>query len=200
MEAIGDVIYEYGGGLYVNMTNRCPCRCEFCIRNMTDALGQADSLWLKREPSVTEVIETLQQWDLGKYRELVFCGYGEPMERLPELLEICRCVKEQKELRCRVNTNGLADLIQGKRTAPSLSGWVDALSISLNAASAKKYEQLCHPIFGERAYEAIMDFTSDAKRYVKDITMSVVGGTIPPEDIETCRGIAAELGVKFRVR
>ena len=68
-EEIGDVLYDYGRGLYANITNRCPCRCEFCIRDMTDSLGSADSLWLKREPTVEEVIAMLKEWDLNAYEE-----------------------------------------------------------------------------------------------------------------------------------
>ena len=76
MEYIGDVLYDYASGLYVNLTNRCPCRCEFCIRTMVDSLGDADTLWLKREPSAEEVKEMLKEWNLGpdlssKYDEIV---------------------------------------------------------------------------------------------------------------------------------
>ena len=88
MEYIGDVFYDYAGGIYANITNKCPCRCEFCIRDMVDSLGGADSLWLKREPGLEEIFELLAQWDLSRYSELVFCGYGEPTERLDDLLEI----------------------------------------------------------------------------------------------------------------
>ncbi|MCI6012280.1 MAG: TIGR04100 family radical SAM protein [Firmicutes bacterium] len=201
MEAIGDVLYDYASGLYANLTNRCPCRCEFCIRNMTDSLGDADSLWLKREPTVEEVKEMLGEWDLSKYTELVFCGYGEPMERLEDVLQLCRYVKETTHLKTRINTNGLSDLLHGRRTAPELSGLVDAISISLNAPSAEKYDRLCHPKFGLEAWPAILRFTEEVKRYVPDVTMSVVGGTIPEEDVEVCRQIAqTKLGVKFRVR
>ena len=201
MEAIGDVLYDYASGLYANLTNRCPCRCEFCIRNMTDSLGDADSLWLKREPTVEEVKEMLGEWDLSKYTELVFCGYGEPMERLEDVLQLCRYVKETTHLKTRINTNGLSDLLHGRRTAPELSGLVDAISISLNAPSAEKYDRLCHPKFGLEACPAILRFTEEVKRYVPDVTMSVVGGTIPEEDVEVCRQIAqTKLGVKFRVR
>ncbi|MCI8609088.1 MAG: radical SAM protein [Firmicutes bacterium] len=201
MEYIGDVIYDYASGLYVNMTNRCPCRCEFCIRNMVDALGDADSLWLKREPTVEEVIHLLGQWDFAKYEELVFCGYGEPMERLSDLLEICRWVKANTHLKRRINTNGLSDLIHGRRTAPELTGLVDAVSVSLNAADGAKYDRLCHSDFGLAAFPAILEFTQDVKNYVPDVTMSVVGGAIPREDVEVCRQIAEkDLGVKFRVR
>ena len=206
MEYIGDVLYDYASGLYVNMTNRCPCSCEFCIRTMADSLGGADSLWLKREPSAEEVKEMLKEWNVGpgmlpKYDEIVFCGYGEPLERLEDVLEICRYVKQTTGLRTRINTNGLADLIHGKPTAWMLSELVDAVSISLNAASAEKYDQLCHPKFGMEAWPAILKYTQDVKSYVSDVTMSVVSGTIPREDIEVCRRIAEkDLGVKFRVR
>ena len=201
MEYIGDVLYDYASGLYANLTNRCPCRCEFCIRTMVDSLGDADSLWLKREPTVDEVKESLKEWDLSKYTELVFCGYGEPMERLDNVLDLCRYIKETTNLKTRINTNGLSDLLHDRGTAPELKGLVDAISISLNAASAEKYDALCHPTFCLESWPAILKFTEDVKKYVPDVTMSVVGGTIPKEDVEICRYIAEEqLGVKFRVR
>ena len=201
MEYIGDVLYDYASGLYANLTNRCPCRCEFCIRTMVDSLGDADSLWLKREPAVDEVKELLKEWDLSKYTELVFCGYGEPMERLDNVLDLCRYIKGTTNLKTRINTNGLSDLLHGRETASELDGLVDAISISLNAASAEKYDALCHPKFGLESWPAILKFTKDVKQYVPDVTMSVVGGTIPQEDVEICRYIAEEqLGVKFRVR
>lgn len=201
MEYIGDVLYDYASGLYANLTNRCPCRCEFCIRTMVDSLGGADSLWLKREPSVDEVKELLKEWNLSRYTELVFCGYGEPMERLDDVLDLCRYIKETTHLKTRINTNGLSDLLHGRETAPELAGLVDAVSISLNAANAEKYNALCHPKFGIESWPAILKFTEDVKKYVPDVTMSVVGGTIPQEDVEICRKIAeGQLGVKFRVR
>jgi radical SAM enzyme (TIGR04100 family) len=198
-DEIGDVLYDYGRGLYANITNKCPCRCEFCIRDMTDALGSADSLWLKREPTVEEVIEMLKDWDLSDYDELVFCGYGEPMERLDDLLAIARYVKKNTDLTVRINTNGLSDLINGKETAPMLEGIIDSVSVSLNQSDAEKYNALCHPKFGPCAYPAMLKFTKDVKKYVKNVAMSVVG-VIPSSDIEACRKIAGDLGVPFRVR
>ena len=175
--------------------------CFISYRYVVDSLGDADSLWLKREPTVDEVKELLKEWDLSKYTELVFCGYGEPMERLDEVLALCRYIKGTTNLKTRINTNGLSDLLHGRETAPELYGLVDAISISLNAASAEKYDALCHPKFGLESWPAILKFTKDVKQYVPDVTMSVVGGTIPQEDVEICRYIAEEqLGVKFRVR
>lgn len=198
-EEIGDVLYDYGRGLYANITNRCPCRCEFCIRTMTDSLGSADSLWLKREPSVAEVVAMLQDWELSAYDELVFCGYGEPMVRLDELLAISKYVKENTHLKIRINTNGLSDLIHGRETAKELAGIVDTVSVSLNQCDPTKYAALCHPEFGERAFEAILNFTREVQKYVPHVAMSVVN-VIPEEDVDACRKIAENLGINLRVR
>lgn len=201
MEYIGDVFYEYGGGLYANLTNRCPCRCEFCIRDMVGALGDADSLWLRREPTLDEIKELLSEWDLSQFYELVFCGYGEPTERLGDLLETARLAKELcPSIRIRINTNGLSDLINKRDTTEDLRGIIDAVSVSLNAKGPEEYLALCHPRFGIGAFDAIIDYTRRVKEVVPDVTMSIVGGTIPRQDEGPCRNIAESLGVKFRIR
>ena len=204
MEYIGDVFYDYGGGLYVNMTNKCPCRCAFCIRDMVDSLGDADSLWLKREPSMEELLAMLKQQNLAAYDEIVFCGYGEPTERLDCLIAVCDYVKNDPllkgKLKTRLNTNGLSDLINNKPTAREFSGRLDAISISLNAPTAEKYNELCRPKFGIQSFDEILRFTQEVKQYVPDVTMSVVSGSISSQDVEECRKTAAKLGVKFRVR
>ena len=200
MEYIGDVIYDYGGGLYINMTNRCPCRCDFCIRTMTDSLGEADSLWLKREPSADELISMFDDRDLSRYDEVVFCGYGEPTERIDTMFSLCDHIRKTTDLKIRLNTNGLSDLINQKPTAEEIAGKLDAVSVSLNAPTARKYLKLCHPDYGIGAFEAILDFTREIKQYMDDVAMSVVSSSISREDIEECRKIAGGLGVKFRVR
>lgn len=201
MEYIGDVFYEYGGGLYANLTNRCPCRCEFCIRDMVGALGGADSLWLRREPTLDEIKELLSEWDLSQFDELVFCGYGEPTERLSDLLETARLAKELcPGINVRINTNGLSDLINKRDTTGDLAGIIDAVSISLNAKGPEEYLALCHPRFGIGSFDAILDYTRRVKEVVPDVTMSIVGGTIPRQDERPCREIAESLGVKFRIR
>lgn len=199
IEEIGSVLYDYGRGLYANITNKCPCRCEFCIRDMTEGLGSADSLWLKREPTVDEIIKMLRDRNLGDYDELVFCGYGEPMERLNELLEISRYIKENTNLDVRINTNGLSDLINGKGTAPVLEGLIDTVSVSLNQCDAEKYQELCHPKYGMEAFPALLKFTEDVKDYVPNVAMSIVN-VIPEADVQACRVIAETLGVGLRIR
>lgn len=194
-----NIVYTYGGGLYVNMTNRCTNKCRFCVRQMTDGLGGADSLWLEREPEVWEVIEELKRFQAELYEEVIFCGYGEPVIRLPEILEVSRYLKEHTNTKVRINTNGLGDLIHGKRVAPMMEGLVDRLSVSLNEATPEAYNELCRPEFGEESFDAILRFIRDAKQYVEQVAVSVVS-CIPGESIEACRNIAQELQVEFKVR
>lgn len=198
-EQIGTVLYDYGCGLYANITNKCPCRCEFCIRDMTEGLGSADSLWLSREPSVSEVIKMLKDWDLNSFDELVFCGYGEPLERLDDLLEISRYIKKNTGLKVRVNTNGLSDLINEKKTAPLFKGLIDTISISLNQCNAEKYNGLCHPKYGLEAFPSLLEFTKNVKDYVPSVAMSIVN-VIPEADVRECKEIAEKMGVSLRIR
>ena len=193
------IIYDYFGGLYINLTNKCPCRCEFCVKNYTDGLGSADSLLLDREPTVEEVVDELKKWNVDKYDEIVFCGYGEPTELLDVLLEIAAYIKRTYHKPIRINTIGLADLIWGRNTAPELEGLIDTVSVSMNEADAEKFNALCHPEFGIEQYDAMLRYIQEVKKYVPKVATSVVG-CISEESIELCRKKAEELGVGFRVR
>ena len=194
-----EILYTYGDSLYVNLTNRCPCRCTFCIRSQTDGLGSAGSLWLDHDPTAAEVIAAFGAYDLSRFGEVVFCGYGEPFCALDTLLEVCRWLRGASDVRIRVNTNGLGDLICGKATPPLLAGLVDAVSVSLNTSDPARYLALCRPSFGEAAYDAMLRFARDCKPYVPDVRFSVVD-VIGPEDVEGCRKIAREAGIPLRVR
>lgn len=194
------IVYDYFGGLYINLTNKCPNACEFCIRNYTDSLGNADSLVLDKDPTVEEVKEEIGKWDVSAYDEIVFCGYGEPTERLPELLELAKYFKAKYGKQIRINTNGLADLIWEKETAPMLKNRIDAVSVSMNEADAEKYNALCHPRFGLKSYDAVIKYIEDVKEYVPYVATSVVGSAISRESLEICRAKAKQLGVPFKVR
>ena len=166
--------YRAGDGLYVNLTNRCPCACTFCIRQNGDGVYGSDSLWLEREPTADEVCDSIEA-NLGDCRELVFCGYGEPTERLDTLLEVAaRFRKMHSDIPIRVNTNGLSDLIAGEPTAHRFKGLVDTVSISLNAPTAEEYVALCRPKFGAAAYPALLKFAEEVKGFVKDVVLTVV--------------------------
>lgn len=194
------IVYDYFGGLYINLTNRCPCRCEFCIKFYSDGLGSADSLMLEKEPTVEEVKEELSRWDVKSYDEVIFCGYGEPTERLEELLQLAAWIREEYGRPIRINTIGLADLIWGRPTAPDLAGLIDAVSVSMNEADPDRYEALCHPRFGKGSYEAMLSYIEEVKKYVPSVAVSVVSGSLSPEALELCRAKAEKLGVSFKVR
>ena len=195
------VTYRVGIGLYVNLTNRCPCACTFCIRQNGPGVYGSDPLWLEREPTVDEVCESIER-NLGNASELIFCGYGEPTERLDVLLEVAeRFRKNHPDIPIRVNTNGLSDLIAGEPTAHRFRGLVDAISISLNAPTAEEYVALCRPKFGAAAYPAMLKFAEEVKRFVPNTVFTVVGtGSFTPEKEAACRKVAAERGIPLRVR
>ena len=194
------IVYDYFGGLYLNITNKCPNACEFCIRNFTNSLGDADSLVLKEDPTIEEVRKELAGWDVNSYDEVVFCGYGEPTERLPELLDLARHIKARYGRQIRINTNGLADLIWGRPTAQDLKGVIDAVSVSMNEADAQKYYDLCHSRFGLKSYDAVIKYIEDVREYVPYVAASVVTSAISSESVAACYAKAEELGVVFKMR
>ena len=185
------ITYRVRNGIYVNLTNRCPCACTFCLRRNGPGVYGSDPLWLAREPTVAEVEASLDGWDLASFDEVVFCGYGEPTERLGDLLAVAAYLKAKlPTLRIRVNTNGLSDLINGRETAPEFAGKVDCLSISLNTDDPAEYLAVCRPKFG-----------AAAKGSVPDVVMTVVGEPVTsPEKQARCRAICDRLGVRLRVR
>ena len=195
------ITYEYHNSLYVNITNRCSNACVFCVRTKHDNVNGKDDLWLDREPSIEEIKADFEKRDLSKYDEIVFCGYGEATERFDDLIEIARWIKSKKtDSVIRINTNGQANLINGRDVTPELDGAIDIIGISLNASNAKEYQDICKSRYGEESFEALQDFAKRAKDYVKLVVFSVVDKTIPESDIEICRKIAEDCGVKFRLR
>ncbi|MDD4238443.1 MAG: TIGR04100 family radical SAM protein [Desulfotomaculaceae bacterium] len=193
------ITYEVGNSLYVNMTNRCTNHCSFCIRNISDGVGSGTNLWLEHEPTIDEIIEDIQRREISLYEEFVFCGYGEPMMRTYDIIEICKKLKEQYDLPIRINTNGHANLICGEDITPQLEGWVDAISISMNAKNKLEYQAICRSKYGEKAFEAMLDFAARCKEHIPKVVLSVVN-CISGEDIQVCRKIAQYVGVDFRVR
>ena len=192
------ITYTHRDGLYVNMTNRCSNRCDFCVRSYGDTLY--GDLWLEREPTVAETITSIENHDLSAFSELVFCGYGEPTERLTDMLSVCRHIRKISDIPIRINTNGQSELINGEDSTALWAGLFDIVSISLNAADADTYDNICHSQYGKAAYPAILKFAEHVKPYVGHVVLSVVDTTISPQDIEICRNIADTIGVELRVR
>ena len=197
---MGDILYRYGSRYYINMTNRCPCSCVFCVRDSTSALGDAEDLWLDREPTVQEIEDALLSRDLSGTDEIVFCGYGEPTERLDTLIEVAKFIRNDLHKRVRLDTNGLGSLINGRDIVPELSEVLDSISISLNAKDAEEYLEVTRSTFGIDSYSAVLDFIRESRQMIDGVTVSIVGGYIPQASEDECARIADEMGVAFRVR
>ncbi len=192
--------YTVRNGIYINLTNRCTNRCTFCIRNEGEGVYGSEPLWLDREPTAEDVIDSLKKYDFSKYSEVVFCGYGEPTIRIEELCEVARFVKQNTKLPIRINTNGHGNIIHGKDITPLFENIIDTVSISMNTADSKSYEKVCLPVYGDKAFSAVLDFGKCASKYVKNVIFSVVRTTIPDEDIEKCKMLAEQNGGVLRVR
>ena len=191
-------VYEYGDSLYINLTNKCPNNCEFCLRNFKNGVGE-DDLRLSREPNFEDVKEALSLFPLKKYDEIVFCGFGEPMCALSVLSQVGPSLK-RLGLKTRVNTNGLGGLWNKRGDVPQLiAKYIDAVSISLNASNRELYQEICRSKYGEEAFDAIIDFTKGCVENGIDTTLTVVD-FIGEDEIAECRKLADELGAKFRVR
>ena len=190
-----------GKNIYVNMTNKCPCSCVFCLRQ-TKKQQENNTLWLKDgEPSIEEVLELFSKYDLNIINELVFCGFGEPLERLEDVCAVNDSLKNTyPNLKVRLITFGLANLIYGRVVTPELEGRFDTVSISLNAPDENEFLELTRSRYGIQSYAAIKDFAVLAKRYVPNVVMTVVEKVMPEDKIKRCRQICKDLGVTLRVR
>ena len=195
------ITYEVGDGLYINITNRCSNSCSFCIRNNGDGAYGSDSLWLEREPTEAEILDSVFSRELTKYSEIVFCGYGEPSYRLESAVAVANKIKERfPNIKIRINTNGQSDLILGKNTAPLYEGAFDSVSISLNTSTAEKYDEMCHPVYKLKAFDAILSFAKNVKKYVQNVAFSVVRETLTEDELAECIKISEKLGIPLKVR
>lgn len=195
---MADILYTYGDEVYANLTNKCNCRCTFCIRFQTDGLGSADTLWHQNNPDWNAVKAAMDAFDFTGYKELVFCGYGEPTCALDLLLKAAKYAKETYGLKTRLNTNGLGNLENGRNIVPELSNVIDSVSISLNAENAKAYEAVTRPTF-PNAYEAMLSFAKECGKAIPDVRFTIVD-VLQDDAIEECRARAKEAGVPLRIR
>lgn len=195
IEETGKISYQIRDSLYLNITNRCTDTCRFCVRYSTDFV-KGHNLKLKKEPATGDLIKAIG--NPSRYKEVVFCGYGEPFIRLDIIKEVSAWVKENGG-RVRIDTNGHGNLIHRRNILPELSGLVDEISVSLNAEDAERYHKICQPKFGIDTYNEIKRFILEAKRYIPVVGVTVVD--LPDIDLAACRRVAEkELGVSLRIR
>ncbi|MGN0305896.1 MAG: TIGR04100 family radical SAM protein [Lachnospiraceae bacterium] len=195
---MAEIIYTYHNQVYANITNKCNCNCEFCVRSLHDGVGEADNLWMKGEPTLGEIKEAMDNFDFSHFQELVFCGYGEPTCALENLLAAAAYAKEKWGLTTRLNTNGLANRYHGRNVVPELAKVIDRVSISLNAPDAEKYQRIVRPIH-ENAFADMLAFADLAKEAFVHTQLSIVD-VLAQEEIEACRRLADEHGIYLRIR
>ena len=195
-----EILYKVHNNLYVNLTNKCPCACTFCLRQNMDHVGESKSLWLEREPSAEEVIAEFAKFDMSRFNEVVFCGFGEPTEAFEVLKKVAAFVKETYHMLIRLNTNGLGNLVNGRDITPEMEGLIDTVSISLNTPNADRYHELVRSKFGDKSFDAILDFARSSTKYVSNVVMTTVDTTITKEEEEECRRICDSIGAKYRIR
>ncbi|MCW8919649.1 MAG: TatD family nuclease-associated radical SAM protein [Gammaproteobacteria bacterium] len=195
-EAFRSIIaYPLHGNCYLNITSECTLRCGFCPKYNRSWEVQSYDLRLHREPSAEEVLQAIG--DPTAYKEIVFCGLGEPTTRFEVLMAIARAVKAAGG-RVRVNTDGLANLREGRDVTAEMATAVDALSISLNAQNEALYIQHTRPRL-PGAYAAVLEFARLAGERGIDVTLTAIDG-LKGVDVAACEQIAHRLGVKFRRR
>jgi TatD family-associated radical SAM protein len=194
------IVYWFGNNLYLNITNQCSNNCYFCLRNFKDGVG-GFNLKLEREPAINEILTELQKViNLKNWREIVFCGFGEPLTRLDCVLEVSRWIRRYygKIVTLRVDTNGQGYLLnKGHRVVEELKeAGIDKISVSLNAPDKETYMEVCRPLF-ENAFESVLEFIRKAKK-VFDVEATAVA--LPELNLQKIAELAEKLGVRFRVR
>ncbi len=163
-------------------------------------MDDSGSLWLEHEPTVEEAIADFSNFNMDEYDEVVFCGFGEPTERIDDLLKVAGFVKDTYGKKTRINTNGLGNLVNGRDITPELKGLIDTVSISLNTPNKDRFFELTRSKFGIESFDAMISFAKEATQYVPNVVMTTVATTITKEEEKECQAICDSIGVKYRIR
>lgn len=194
------LVYWLGNSLYLNITNKCSNNCFFCIRNFSSGVG-GFNLKLEREPAILEVISELREFmNRRRWDEIVFCGFGEPLERLDCVLEVTGWIRKHygSAVSVRIDTNGHGDLLnRGRDLVNELKVvGINKISVSLNAQDKETYNRVCRPKF-DNAFESVLEFVEKA---IRNFEIEITAVAVPEINIPKIREIAQRMGVKLRVR
>ena len=191
--------YVLDGNLYINLTNKCSNGCDFCVRNER-ASYYGNYLWLRHgEPTPEKVIAAVNgMGDLSRFKEAVFCGFGEPTYRVEEMTALCDYF-HSKGLSTRLNTNGQGNLINKRDIVPELKNKIDLVNVSLNASCAEKYQKICRSQFGESGFEAMIEFAKLCKKNGVNCRFSIVD-CIGEEEVEACKRLAESARIPLYIR
>ncbi|WP_196594060.1 TatD family nuclease-associated radical SAM protein [Pectinatus sottacetonis] len=185
--------------LYVNITNQCNCACTFCLRSLKK-MPENHSLWLKKEPTISEIEAAFTHIDKNTVNEVVFCGFGEPTMRLETLISALQYVRKiWPEHNIRLNTNGLSSLYYNKDTAILFKDLLDTISISLNASNAQKYLAVTRTSLGLSAHKAMLKFAQECQKYIPHVILTIVD-SIGREEITACQNLCQKYNLFLRIR
>ena len=192
-------VYVLDGKIYLNLTNKCSNGCDFCVRNER-ASYYGNYLWLQKgEPTAAQVIAQINGLgDLSRFKEAVFCGFGEPTYRMDVIVEVADFLHE-KGLSVRLNTNGQGCLINKRDIIPDLVGKVDMVNVSLNASCYEKYQKICRSMFREAGFDGMVEFAKNCKRQGVAVRFSIVD-CIGEEEVEACKRLAQSVNVPLYIR
>lgn len=191
--------YALDGNLYINLTNKCSNGCDFCVRNERSSY-YGNYLWLRHgDPTPEKVVAAVNGFgDLSRFKEVVFCGFGEPTYKVAEMVALCDYFHE-KGLKTRLNTNGQGNLINKRDIVPDLKGKIDFVNISLNASCVEKYQPICRSQFGEAGFAGLIEFAKLCRKNGVDCRFSIVD-CIGEEEVEACKRLAESVKIPLYIR
>ncbi len=189
----GEIAYKIRDSLYLNITNKCTNKCGFCVKFRTSYV-KGHNLRLEKEPTALQIMKAIK--DPMNYKEIVFCGIGEPLMRLDIVKKVSKWIKDKGGI-VRINTNGHGNMINKRNIIPELKGIVDSFSISLDAENDEKYNKICKPSM-DNAFDGVISFIKEASKSIPDVKLTVVN--VPQVDVDKCKLIAKDLGLKLIVR
>lgn len=208
MDNTAKTVYRFQGNLYINLTNRCPNACVFCMKTKFSMVFNGYNLNLEgKEPCAQDVLkEIYRQTKQAPVGEIVFCGYGEPTMRLETLLQIASTLKKQMaegkypQTPLRLNTLGLGNLVYGRDITSDLAAVLDSVSISINSPEEEQWLKIVRPLprYREKGYKSVLEFVKLLAQKMDNVVVSIVDKQ--GIDAGKTKALAESLGAKFRLR
>ncbi len=198
------IVYEKGHSLYLNLTNRCPVSCRFCVKVPWDYQFEGHDLRIKGpEPTAEELLDALNERlkTPGPWREAVFCGFGECVYRLGEMNAVgLYLTVHHPGLNLRLNTVGLGNLIWDRDIAPELALYLDEVAVSLNTADPKQWLDLLRPAprYRKKGFAASRLFAELC--VAAGIRTRITAVELPEVDLRPLKHYAQTIGAEFLAR
>jgi len=195
------LVYRYKDGLYLNITNRCPTACSFCVKRAWRWGYRGWNLKLNGDPPVSRILQEARAAAAARpVKELVFCGYGEPTYRLDVIRAVgAEMAREFPGLRRRLNTIGLGSAIWKRSIVPDLKDSIEAVSISLNTADPEEWRRLLRPAPAYRdGFKDVLSFIKECVAAGIETRVTAVEGV--GSNPEAVRALAGSLGAGYLLR